>query len=77
MTGPVSMWQSARSLSDSGFASDVRKSASRKSAQVTSRKGLKMRPSVLPKNSRVSCNHFQMCLSDFLRMCLSEGHLTM
>lgn len=57
MTGPVSMWHSARSMSDSGFASDVRKSASRKSAQVTSRNGVATRLRVLPKNSRVSCMH--------------------
>jgi hypothetical protein len=57
MTGPVSMWHSARSVSDSGFASDVRKSASRKSAQVTSRNGVATRLRVWPKNSRVSCGY--------------------
>ncbi len=55
MMGPVSMWHSARSVSEMGFASDVRKSASRKSAQVTSRKGVKMRAAVALKNARVSC----------------------
>ena len=61
MTGPVSMWHSARSVSDRGLASDVRKSASRKSAQVTSRNGVATRLRVRPKNSRVSCGYRRAC----------------
>lgn len=55
MTGPVSRWHTARSASAMGLASEVRMSASRKSAQVTSRNGVLMRASVLEKKSLVSC----------------------
>ena len=56
MTGPVVMWHSARSVSDNALDSEVRQSASKKSANVTSLHGVQTRQNVQVKNSRVSCN---------------------
>lgn len=55
MTSPVDMWHIARSVSDRALDSDVRQSANRKSAKVTSRNGVHTLPNVHVKNSLVSC----------------------
>ena len=60
MGGPVSRWHTARSASDSALARLVSTSASRKSAQLTSRTGVITLYTVLEKNSRVSCTKWQL-----------------
>ena len=55
MMSPVDIWHIARSVSDNALDRDVKQSASRKSAKVTSLKGVQTRQKVQVKNSLVSC----------------------
>ena len=64
MTWPVDIWHSARSVSDSAFDREVKQSASKKSANVTSLNGVHTRQNVHVKKSLVSwisANNVRAC----------------